>query len=151
MLTSGLHYNVTNIYHGLQGAKTVEDSVKTLYPYIQIYVLFFCSTKSQFFEEAPLLFFIGLGLFQTYIAGLLNIASTAGIKFSYFHIEPFVYLAILYADAFRLVSPEMLKGLYALLVVEVFAKYCLFLKSIIVQLTEYLKIPFLRVKQTKLN
>ena len=149
VVTTGVHYNLTNIYNGMLGAKNAKDALTKLFPYIQIYALVFLSVKSQFFETAPLLFFIGLGLFQTYIAGLLNIASTAGIEFSYFHLEPMIYLVLLYLDNQRILQPQQLIGSYALLTFVVFVKYCLFIRSIIVQLTAYLNIPFLKVKQQK--
>lgn len=149
VLLSGLHYNLENIYHGMRGAKSTRDGVEKLIPYIQIYILAQLSGYSQFFESSVLLFYVGLGLFQTYIAGLLNIASTAGIDFPYLYIEPFIYIAILFVDANRLANPHLLVGAYSMLALEVLVKYCLFLHSITTQLTTYLRIPLLTVKQKK--
>ena len=109
------------------------------------------SSLSQFFDHAPLLFFIGLGFFQTYVAGLLNISSTAGIEFKYFHFEPIVYAALLLLDYGRILEPSILIAAYSLLVGTVFLKYALFVHSITIQLTKYLDIPFLTVKQKKTN
>ena len=81
VLLTGIHYNLTNIYEGFIGAKSKSDALKKLFPYIQIYALTILSTYSQFFHQYVVLFLVGLGLFQTYIAGLLNIASTASIDF----------------------------------------------------------------------
>ena len=146
---SGAHYNLTNIYEGIAGAKSKVDALKKLFPYIQIYVLAYLTSYSQFFQTAVLLFFGGLGLFQTYVAGLLNISSTSGIDFQYLYFEPVVYLAILYLDVNGLAKPNVLIGAYALLTSVIFAKYCLFLHSIIKQLTEYLNISLLKVKEKK--
>lgn len=94
-----------------------------------------------------MLFFAGLGLFQTYVAGLLNISSTAKIDFPYFYWEPIVYSAILYLDYTRLIrSDAVLIGLYVTLVATIFIKYCQFMESMIVQLTRYLGISLLKVK-----
>jgi hypothetical protein len=74
---TGIQYNFTNIFHGFMGAKSKVDAMKKLFPYIQIYVLTLLSGYSQFFNQYCVLFLVSLGIFQTYIAGLLNIASTA--------------------------------------------------------------------------
>ena len=96
---SGTIYNVTNIYEGFKGAKDKTRAAKCLIPYLQVYLLIWAGSYSRFYESAPLLFFSGLGLFQTYVAGLLNISSTAGIEFEYLHWEPVAYAVILFLDA----------------------------------------------------
>lgn len=97
-----------------------------------------------------MLFFAGLGLFQTYVAGLLNISSTAKIDFPYLYWEPVVYGLILYADAKNMVTDSrLLIAMYVGLVAIIFVKYTLFLNSMITQLTKYLGIRLLRVKDTK--
>jgi hypothetical protein len=123
-------------------------------PYIQVYVLIFLATYSRFYDTAPLLFYAGLGLFQTYVAGLLNIASTAQISFPYIYWEPVVYAGLLIADATRFIaSDSTLISLYALLAMVVFVKYSLFMHAMITQLTKFLGIRLLRVKDktTKKN
>ena len=103
---------------------------------------------SRFYEQAPLLFFLGLGLFQTYVAGLLNIASTAQIKFQYLYWEPLAYSGILYLDASGAVeSNSVLVALYGLLVSSILVKYALFLRSLVAQLTAHLGIELLWVKK----
>lgn len=74
---TGYYYNFENILAGFMAAESKIKAIKALIPYIQIYVLIYVSTYSQFYESCALLFYAGLGLFQTYVAGLLNIASTA--------------------------------------------------------------------------
>jgi hypothetical protein len=74
---TGAVYNFTNIYHGFAGAKRKSAAAKALLPYLQLYLLIYLSSFSRFFQSSVLLFFAGLGLFQTYVAGLLNISSTA--------------------------------------------------------------------------
>ena len=102
---------------------------------------------SRFYDTAPLLFFAGLGLFQTYVAGLLNISSTAGIDFPYLYWEPVIYGLILYADYSNLIADNtVLIALYIGLVAIVFVKYVMFLESMIRQLTKYLGIKLLKVK-----
>ena len=87
---------------------------------------------SRFYQQAPVLFFAGLGLFQTYVAGLLNISSTAKIDFPYFYWEPLVYGAILIADYKQYIeSSQVLIGLYTGLVLIILIKYSFFLNSMI--------------------
>ena len=136
-----------NIIQGWKGAKDKGQAVKCLFPYLQLYVLIYTSGYSRFYNEAALLFFLGLGLYQTYVAGLLNISSTAQIAFPWFYWEPIAYAVILVADATYLVSDsKVVIGLYAGLTLIVFVKYMLFMNSVVKQLTKYLGIRFLRVK-----
>lgn len=144
---SGIYYNIDNLIHGYIGAQDKTRALKCLVPYVQVYLLIWLGTYSRFYEQATLLFFAGLGLFQTYVAGLLNISSTAKIEFQYLYWEPIAYAIILYLDATRVIQSDMVViGLYAALVTIIFVKYCLFLESMISQLTRYLGIKLLRVK-----
>ena len=96
---TGIYYNIDNIVQGFIGAKDKKKAFECLVPYLQVYALIILASYSRFYDRAPLLFYAGLGLFQTYVAGLLNIASTAQISFPYIYWEPLVYAAILIADA----------------------------------------------------
>jgi hypothetical protein len=96
---TGIYYNLDNIVQGYLGAKDKSKAFQCLVPYIQVYVLIYLMSFSRFYYSSSLLFFAGLGLFQTYVAGLLNIASTAEIAFPYLYWEPFVAALILIADA----------------------------------------------------
>ena len=110
-------------------------------------MLIYLGSFSRFYADAPLLFFLGLGLFQTYVAGLLNISSTAQIKFQYLYWEPVAYAGILYLDRSRAVeSSATLVALYGLLAATILVKYGLFLRSVIEQLTRHLGISLLWVK-----
>ena len=110
-------------------------------------MLIYTSYYSRFFSQATLLFFLGLGLYQTYVAGLLNISSTAQIAFPWFYWEPIAYALILIADATYLIKDSNLViALYAGLTLIVFIKYMLFMDSVVSQLTKYLGIRFLRVR-----
>lgn len=56
-------------------------------------------------------------------------------------------MAILYCDHSRLIrSDAVLIGLYLTLVTIIFIKYCQFIESMITQLTRYLGIKLLKVK-----
>ena len=144
---SGTYYNLNNIYAGFMGAKDKTKALKCLVPYIQVYILIWAGSYSRFYDSVPLLFFAGLGLFQTYVAGLLNIASTAQIDFPYLYWEPIVYGILLYLDASRIIqSSTILMFAYIGLVLYIFSKYCLFLESMIRQLTRYLGIKLLKVR-----
>ena len=95
---TGTFYNLCNIYHGYVEAKNKSLALKCLIPYFQVYLLIFLASYSRFYKDAALLFFVGLGLFQTYVAGLLNISSTAKLEFQYLYWEPVAYAGILYLD-----------------------------------------------------
>lgn len=144
---TGIYYNLNNIYEGYKGAKDKVKAIKCLVPYIQVYFLIYLASFSRFYGQAPMLFFAGLGLFQTYVAGLLNISSTAQIDFPFFYWEPVAYAAILYCDYTSLIaSTPALVVLYTGLALVVFVKYSYFLQSMITQLTKFLGIKLLTVK-----
>jgi hypothetical protein len=144
--TTGVYYNLQNIIAGFWGAKSKVRAFQCLIPYIQIYVLIYITSFSQFYEKAALLFFAGLGLFQTYVAGLLNISSTAKVRFPFLYWEPGVYIFLLYLDIMRLVQSEILLAGYCILIFIVLLEYIMFLQSMISSLTKYLGIKLLKVK-----
>ena len=81
------------------------------------------------------------------MAGLLNISSTAQIAFPWFYWEPIAYAGILIVDATYMISDsKIIICLYGVLALIVFIKYMLFMNSVVVQLTQFLGIRFLRVK-----
>ena len=144
---SGVYYNLSNILAGFLGASSKQRAFLALVPYLQVYLLIYVSTFSQFYKQYPLLFYAGLGLFQTYVAGLLNIASTAQIKFPWFYWEPLVYAGLIWADYTRIMGGDKVAIGYGLLVAVVMVKYVAFLWSMITQLTKHLGIHLLRVKE----
>jgi hypothetical protein len=78
---------------------------------------------------------------------LLNISSTAKIDFPFLYWEPLAYGLILYADYTMMIKDsKLLVAAYVGLVTIVFFKYCFFLNSMITQLTKYLGIKLLKVK-----
>ncbi len=81
------------------------------------------------------------------MAGLLNISSTAQIAFPWFYWEPIAYMVILVTDAtYMILDSKVVIALYAGLTLIVFVKYMFFMNSVVKQLTKYLGIRFLRVK-----
>lgn len=118
-----------------------------LTPYLTVYALVYLTSFSQFFDQAVFLFIAGIGFFQTYVTAYLNIASTANIAFPTFYIEPYLYVSIIAMDAFRLLESQHLIVLYCILAATVLIKYLLVMASLVSQLTKFLNINFLTVKQ----
>lgn len=144
---TGFYYNFDNLYAGFKASPSKSRAIACLVPYFQVYILVYASGFSRFYGHAPLLFFAGLGLFQTYVAGLLNISSTAKVAFPWLHWEPIVYALIIFVDATRIIKDDkVVIALYGGLTLIVFVKYTLFLRSMITQLTSYLGIKLLKVK-----
>jgi hypothetical protein len=92
------------------------------------------------------LFFAGVGIYQTYVTGYLNIASTANIKFACNYIDPYIFLALLVLDINRLIPTQHIGILYAILGATVLIKYLIFMTSVVRQLTKFLGINLLTVK-----
>mmetsp|Transcript_16009 Transcript_16009/g.15414 ORF Transcript_16009/g.15414 Transcript_16009/m.15414 type:complete len:190 (-) Transcript_16009:9-578(-) len=146
---TGTHYNVTNFLYGFLGATDKVKAFKCLIPIIQVYLLIYLITYSQFFDEAVSLFLAGIGLYLTYVAGFLNMASTADIPFPYHYADPYIFLVILYLDSNKILPRETLLILYAIQFTIILIKYLYFMYRMVKQLTEFLKIYFLRVKPYK--
>ena len=101
---TGIHYNFENIYYGIKGATSKVKAFLCLTPYLTVYLLIYLTSYSQFFEKGVYMFVAGIGFFQTYVTAYLNISSTANTKFPIFYIEPYLYVAILVMDHFRLIE-----------------------------------------------
>lgn len=128
---AGIHYNVESIYYGIKGAPNKLLALKYLIPYFQIYFLIYLTSFSQFFDQAVLLFLCGLGMYQTYLTGILNIASTANIPFDYKFIDPIIYAGLLMLDIYRVIPSEYLAALYLLHAASVVIKYLMFITSVV--------------------
>jgi len=66
--------------------------------------MFFSSSYSRFWSTHTYFYVILNGLFLTYVTGLLNLNTMAGIKMKPFFYEPILYFAIVYVDATQNVS-----------------------------------------------
>ena len=73
------------------------------------------------------------------------------MKYNPIYIDPFIFLVILYFDYNRLADTKYVALAYIALVVERCIMYVLFMKGTIDQLCEHLCIPFIRVKQKKVD
>jgi len=146
VFVTGVHYNVENIYYGFVGASDKLYALYCLVPYIQIYILVFCTSYSQFFDSACLLLLAGIGIWQTYVVAYLNLSSIASLKVSNFFYDPILYSILLTCDIFRLIPANTLIILYTVLIIVITLKYLMLITSVCNQLTTFLGISLLRVK-----
>jgi len=142
---SGLHYNLTNIVYGYQGAKDKTYAKWCLLPYVQFFLMLWGSSYSQFFDDYAAYFILSVGMYLTYVTAILNLNSTADMKFDWFFYEPILYGAILFADTARLLATNQMAWLHILFFAQTLIKYLFFMASTITQLTSYLEINFLTV------
>lgn len=91
----------------------------------------------------------GTGMLITNMTGNFNLRSSSGSKFNPLYSDPFVFAGILYCDYHRLFEPKMIAAAYGLLVLKRVILYFLFMRGMVIQICDYLCIPFLRVKQEK--
>lgn len=146
---SGIQWTTENFVRGWWNAPNKAHATLCLIPYVQFFAMMFCSHYSRFFATHTFFFVVMNGLFLTYVTGNLNLNSTAGMKFNWRYTDPFVYLAIVYCDSQRLVADDIAAGMYACYTLQLLVKYLCFMGSVVRQLTGYLGISFLRVKQRK--
>ena len=61
-------------------------------------MVYMASEYSQFWEEYPSIFLLGVGMMITHITGGFNLASSAGMRFDPFFLDPVLFLGVLYCD-----------------------------------------------------
>jgi hypothetical protein len=143
---SGLHFNLTNIIHGFSGAKDKVYAITTLMPYVCFFFMLFSASYSRFWSTYTYFFVLMNGLFLTYVTGVLNLNTMAGIKMQPWFYEPLLFIVIVVIDATQNISNSVIVGLYVLFFVQTLVKYLAFMSGVINQLLEYLDIPFVHVK-----
>jgi len=85
------------------------------------------------------------------MTGILNLNTTCGMPFAWRFIDPYFYAAIIYLDSQKMIEDKTAVWLYVLWTSRVLVSYLMFMTSVIGQLTSYLNISFLRVKQPKVK
>ena len=114
--------------------------------------MLYFSCYSRFFALNSYYFLCMNGLYLTYVTGIFNLNSTGSMRFNYLYYEPFLYGLILYFDKTLPKTSEndqIIFAAYCLYTLQIFIKYIIFMTSVINQLTSYLNIPFIRVKDKK--
>lgn len=143
-----IQYNGANMWIGFNASKDKLYAILCALPFFQLYVcLFLASQYSQFWTEYCALFLFGFGNWLTHVTGYLNLMSSSKSKFNPLFADPFVFCVILYADHLRLVPAYQLAFAYIFMIILRMTLYILFMRSMIVQICDYCKIPFIRVKQ----
>ena len=100
---------------------------------------------STLYAEYSAFFLTYSGALLSAMTAQLNLKSSAGMKYNPIYGDPFAFAAILYVDANGLASPELLKAAYVSLLLVRVGMYIAFMRSVIVQVCDHLKIPFLTV------
>jgi hypothetical protein len=111
--------------------------------------MMYISSYSRFFSTRTFCFIAINGLFLTYVTGIFNLNTTCGMPFKWRFIDPFFYAVIIYLDSQNMIEDRTVVWLYVLWTCRVLVSYLMFMTSVIQQLTAYLNISFLKVKQTK--
>ena len=101
----GTHYNMVNLIAGFRDAKDKSHAVWCLLPYVQFFTMLFACSYSQFFAAYGAYFIMLVGFYLTYVTAILNLNSTADMKFDWLFYEPFAFAGIVYLDANRMSQP----------------------------------------------
>ena len=118
-------------------------------PYFVIIGMFYlASAYSRLYDEYTVFFILGIAMLMTNMTGNFNLKSTVDAKFYPFYIDPFVFIAILYADYNELLFVDSIKIAYISLAVFRLVCYLLFLRGMANDLCKALGISFWRVKQS---
>ena len=100
---------------------------------------------SSLYADYSALFLTYSGTLLSAMTAQLNLKSSARMKYNPLYGDPFAFAAILYVDANGLASPELLKAAYVTLLLVRVGMYIAFMRSVIVQVCDHLKIPFLTI------
>jgi hypothetical protein len=95
---SGLYYNAENFYVGFLSAKNKAYALASTLPFVQFLIMFYCSSFSRFWEVYVCYFILVCGLFLLYANAIFNLSTVAGIRYTWFFVEPFLFLGLIAAD-----------------------------------------------------
>ena len=141
-----MHYNLENIIRAFIESKEKLYAIGCILPYAEFFVMMYCSSYSRFFTNNVFFYICMNGLYLLYVNGIFNLNSTAGMKFNWFYIEPFIYLGIIYLDYNRLIQDRHAIMFYLAYATWIAVNYLIFMHSLVDQITTYMQIRFLRVK-----
>jgi len=128
---SGLHYNLENIIRAYMESKEKLYAIGCLIPYAEFLVMMYFSSFSRFFSQNVFFYICMNGLFLLYVNGIYNLNSTAGLKFNWFYIEPFIYLSIIYLDFTRLIQDRHAIMFYIAYTMWISVNYLVFMHSLV--------------------
>ena len=110
--------------------------------------MMYASSYSQLHNEYPAYFLILCGFCLTWITAIFNLDSTAGAKFNWLFLEPFIFLAIVYCDHTQILNRATLPYLYLSFFALIMVNYLLLMRNIVNQITSHMGLHFLKVKST---
>jgi hypothetical protein len=73
-------------------------------PILHLYFIIYLSSISPFFKTHAFYIMAGMGLYMTYITGILNVCTCAGLSYQYFYYEPWIFKIILVMDIYGIVD-----------------------------------------------
>ena len=106
----------------------------------------YAASLSQLYSENVAYFLILCGFYLTYVTAIFNLNSTAGAKYNWLFVEPFVFLALVYLDHNRILDATQAKLGYLSFFGVTMVYYLMLMKNIVQQITSHMGLHFLRVK-----
>ena len=111
--------------------------------------MIFFSSYSVWWKGYSFYFLLAAGMHLTWVNGIFNLCSTAGLKFDWRFVEPFIYLLVIFFEVNGDIDAEIAWTLYQSFTIWTCLRYMLFLYQVVSQLTKGLGIPFIVVKDKK--
>ena len=111
--------------------------------------MMFASSYSQLYAGYPVYFLIVCGFYLTFVTAIYNLCSTASAKYDWLFLEPFVYLFTVYMDHTHQVTSEVAGFLYICFFSWTMIRYLHLMRNIVNQITSYMGLRFLLVKDKK--
>ena len=148
---AGINFEINQYYGGFSQAQDKLYALQVFLPYAMFYMMLVGSTYSRFWPTHVFFFLHMTGGMLTYITAILNVNTMAKIKFSWFFVEPFLYMGIVYLDATQKhLDNKVIALAYLVWYLFLLTKYLMYMRSVITSLLEYLGLPFVTVvKKTK--
>lgn len=91
------------------------------------------------------------GLFLLYANAIFNLSTVAGMRYTWFFSEPFLFLGLIAADNSQLLTDQQAKLFYVAIFTWITVKYLLFMSAVVDYITTYMGISFIYVKPKKIK
>ncbi len=87
-----------------------------------------------------LYFILVAGFFLLYANAILNLSTVAGLRYTWFFFEPFLFLGLIAADSSRFLTDQQAKLSYVAFICWISVKYLLFMSALVDYITTYMGI-----------
>ena len=127
---SGFHYNLENIIVSIMASREKGYAFGCILPYALFFAMMYTSSLSQLYADYVAYFIVNCGFHLTWVTAIYNLNSTAGAKFDWLFIEPWIYLTIVYLDCSEVLNRQGAIAAYVGFFLYTLVRYLLLMNNI---------------------